>query len=139
MKTVGVTNLVQASRVVWVIVNLRSESRHDPQVGIVGTNMDVEVLHIVRGALPPRLRVACNIIRVIDDGCFAVLRAHRPIQVEAVEPQTRTIQHLSSMVFVLGLSSVWVVQIQVSCHADHSVSTLYNSEAMTAYRIASPR
>jgi hypothetical protein len=58
---------------VRVAINPLHEISHDPQFGIVGTYMDVEVFQIVLRATPPVLRVICNVVRVRDDGLFAVL------------------------------------------------------------------
>ena len=39
--------LVQTRRMVWITINLLHKVSHDPQLGIIATYLNVEVLHIV--------------------------------------------------------------------------------------------
>jgi len=57
----------------WIIVDLRIEPRHDPQLAIISTEMNIEIIHVVLGALPPLLRVTGDVVGVLDDGGLAVL------------------------------------------------------------------
>lgn len=75
--------------------------------------MDVEPRDVVRGALPPEFRVARDVVRVADDGCLPVLRAHRSIEVEAIQPRSRPVQHLARVLLVVGLDRVRMVEIEV--------------------------
>lgn len=97
-----------------VTVDFRHKSCHDFQLGVVSTDLDVKVFHVVWGASPPVFRMICHVVRAADDRWLPVLRAGRSVQVEAVQPDPSTIQHFPSVIFVEGLSSVWKVQIQVS-------------------------
>lgn len=45
--------LVQPCRVVGVTANLQGKVCNDPQFGVVARDVDVEALHVVRGAIPP--------------------------------------------------------------------------------------
>lgn len=62
-----VTYPVHAFGVIGVAVDLREKAGHDPQLVVVSTGVDIEVLHVVRRAVPPLLRMASDIVRVGDD------------------------------------------------------------------------
>lgn len=65
--------LVQARGVVWVAVDLRNERRHDLQLSVICTNVDVEVGHVILRALPPVLGVVGNVVRRADNRRLSVL------------------------------------------------------------------
>ena len=69
-------DLVQTRGMIGIVINLGIEGGHDPQFSIVGTDVDVEVAHIVRRALPPVFRMAGDVVGVLDDGRLAILRTH---------------------------------------------------------------
>ena len=50
-----------------------------------------------------------GVVGVADDGWFTVLRSERPIDVEAGEPSSRSIQQLPRVLLVLGLLADWQV------------------------------
>ena len=67
------TYLVQARGVVRVAVNLRNERRHQFQLCVVCTDVDVKVGHVVLRALPPALGMVGNVVRRADNGRLSVL------------------------------------------------------------------
>lgn len=98
---------------VWIAVYFSRKCSHNPKLSVVATNMDVEFVHIVRGTSPPILRVIRHIVGVWDDRGLPVLRTRRSIEVETIQPHTRTVEHLPSVSFVLRFSRTRVMQIQV--------------------------
>ena len=67
------TNLVKSCWVIWITVYLRNETCQDFQFCIVCTDVNVEVFHVVKRALPPILRVICHVISTTDNRWLAVL------------------------------------------------------------------
>lgn len=47
-----------------------------------------------------------HVVRVADNGRLAVLRARRAVEVEAVEPHSGAVEHLTRMVLVEGLGGI---------------------------------
>lgn len=105
--------LVEPSRMIRIIVNAGDETRHDSQLRIITTNVDIEMWHVVWGTPPPVLGVIRCVIHVADDGRLAVLRSSRPIEVKAVQPDARAIELLAGVDLVLGPSGIWEVKVQV--------------------------
>lgn len=91
---------------VWVAIYFSDERCHDLELRVVRADLDVEVLHVVRRALPPVLRMIRHVVRVADNGRLAVLRARRAVEVEAVEPHSGAVEHLTRMVLVEGLGGI---------------------------------
>jgi hypothetical protein len=108
------TNFVQPSGVMGVVVDLRDKFSHYSQLSIIRANLDIEVLHVVRRALPPILGMVGSIIHIVDRWWLPVLRTSRPIKVETVHPNTSTVEHLPSMVLAERLRGIWEMEIQVS-------------------------
>jgi len=96
-----------------VAVDLRKEFGHDSQLGIIRANLDIEVLHVVRRALPPIFGVVRSIICVVDRRWLSILRTSRPVKVETVQPNPSAIEHLSGVVLTERLRGIWEVKIQV--------------------------
>jgi hypothetical protein len=69
----GITHSIQASGLLGIIMNLCREISHEPQLRVIGTKMDIEVLKVEWGALVPLRRMVCQIIPIIDDRRFAIL------------------------------------------------------------------
>lgn len=111
-RTVGnTTNLIEPSRVARIAVNLEPEVREHPQLGVVGGQVDVEVFHVVQRAVPPGGGPVGGVVCVGDDGRLAILRAGRPVEVEAVEPGAGAVQHFAWVLLVLGLRDVGTVEV----------------------------
>lgn len=89
-----------------IAVDFCDERCHDLELRVVRADLDVEVLHVVRRALPPVLRMVRHVVRVADDGRLAVLRARRAVEVETVEPHSGAVEHLARMVLIEGLGSI---------------------------------
>lgn len=85
---------------VWITVNLFSEVCHHSKLCGITTQVDVEMLHIVRRAFPPLVRVIRCVILVVDDGWFAILRTGRAVEIETVKPNTSAIQLFPRMMLV---------------------------------------
>jgi hypothetical protein len=79
-----IANLVETRGVFRVTINSCQKVSHDPQLVVICTNVNVEMLHIVLGAFPPVFRVVCDIVCVSDDGRFAILGTSGSIKVEAI-------------------------------------------------------
>lgn len=47
--------LVEPSRVLWIIIDLRHKTSCSPQAMVVTAYLDVEIPHVPRRALPPVL------------------------------------------------------------------------------------
>lgn len=94
-----------------VTVNLGPKFGHYLQLRIVRANLDVEVLHIVWGALPPVLGVVGHVVIVADNGGLSILRSSGAIKVEAVEPNTRSVQHFPGMVFAQRFRGVRQMEV----------------------------
>lgn len=94
-------------------MDLRPELTHQLQLRIVCGQLDVEPFHVIRRAVPPLVRMTGDVIGVADNGCFAVLRTGRAIEVEAVQPGASAVEHLAGMPLVFRLCGVGIVEIQV--------------------------
>ena len=99
----------------WVAVNPRKKFTHDVKLRIVCTDVDIEIFHVVGRTPPPVLRIVGHEIRGSNDRRFAILGSGRSIEVEAVQPDPRSIQHLPGMVFIQRLGRVWKMEIYVGC------------------------
>lgn len=96
------TDLVESGRVVWVAANLLHEFCANVELHGVNTDVNVEILDIILGGAPPIVQMVCNIVRMRNNGRFAVLRPCRPVQVEAVDPDTRAIEKHTSVMLIQG-------------------------------------
>ena len=83
------------------------------QLCIVPAQVNVDIWDVVWGALVPEFRVARDIVGVADDGRLAVLGCHRPVNIEAIQPQARSVEHLACVLSVLRLDSMRMMQIDV--------------------------
>ena len=97
-----------------IAVDLGNKCSHDPQLRIVGTDVDIEMLHVVRRALPPILGMVGRVVHIADGGPFSILRSSGSVEVKTVEPYASSIEHLPCVIFAKGLGGVGVVEIQVS-------------------------
>ena len=103
-----------------ITINLLCDVPHDSQLSIISTYMNVEVFHIVFRAIPPVLRLICDIVCVRYNGRFAILRAGGAIKVKAVQPHASAVEHLPSVLFVDRLCCVGDVKVQ-SCRYTEDV------------------
>lgn len=55
---------------------------------------------VIRRAAPPVLRMVRGVVSRVYDGWFAVLGSSGTVEIEAVDPDTRPIQHLASVVLI---------------------------------------
>jgi hypothetical protein len=83
---------VQASGVFGVAIDLSHKIGNDPQLGVVAAEMDIEVFDVVLCGIPETLGVVRDVVCVLDDGGFAVLRAGGAVEVEAVEPDAGAVE-----------------------------------------------
>jgi hypothetical protein len=93
------TNRVKPCRMARVAVDCADKFSHDSQLSIIRANLDVKMLHVVWGTLPPISRMVGSIIHIADRRWLSILRASRPIKVETVDPNPGSVKHLPSMVF----------------------------------------
>jgi hypothetical protein len=105
-----------------ITINLLHKIPHNSQLSIVTGYMNVEVLHIVLRAVPPVLRVICDIVSVRDDGWLAVLRPSGTIEVKAVQPDASAVKHFPSVLLVDWLCCVGQVEVQIRCYSTQNVS-----------------
>ena len=94
-----------------ITVNSGNETSHDSKLGVVGTDVNIKVLHVVRRALPPILGMISYIVSIVDCWWLPILRASRPIKVETIDPYTSTIEHLPCMIFIKRLGSIRMMEI----------------------------
>lgn len=100
-----------------VAIYRRHERGHHLELAVIRADVDVKVLHVVRAAAPPVPAVVGHVVAVGDRRRLAVLRASRAVEVEAVEPYTRAVEHLARVRLVDGLRCVGPVQVQVGRHS----------------------
>lgn len=91
------TNLAHAVRMIGIAANTLPEIRHNLEFRVVATSMDIKALHIVWRTLPPFIAVTGNIVPIVNHRRLPILRAHRPIDIEAIQPGPRTIEQLPSV------------------------------------------
>lgn len=94
-------------------INLANKVGHDSKFSIVAAQMDVKVLH-GKGRSPPIARMTRNVIRVWKHGLFAILTAQRPVNIEEVQITTRSVEHLSRVIFAFGLSGDRNVKVEIN-------------------------
>lgn len=82
---------------IGIAVNLLDELRHDSQLSRVPTELNVEVDHVVRRAIPPVSRVIGEVVSVVNDRPFPVLGTGGSVKIEAVQPNAGAVQHFTSM------------------------------------------
>lgn len=108
------TNLVKPSGVMGVAIDLREKFGHDSQLRIIRANLDIEVLHVIRRALPPIFRMIGSIIHITDRWRLSILRTRRPIKIETIKPNTSAVEQLPGVVLIEWLRSIRKVKIQIS-------------------------
>ena len=59
-----------------------------------------------------------NVVAWADDRRLAVLRTSRAVQVKAIEPNSGTVEHFSSVILVERLRSRWNMEIKISRRSD---------------------
>ena len=94
-------------------MDLRPEHPDELQLRIIRSQLYIESSHVIRRAVPPFFRTTSHIVRIANDGCLTVLRASGTIEVEAVQPRARAVQHLARVLLVPRLRGVRVVQVEV--------------------------
>jgi hypothetical protein len=105
--------LIESGRVIWVAANLLHEFCDDIEFHRVDADVNVEVLDIILGGVPPIVQMVRNIVRIRNNGCFAVLSTCRPVQVEAVDPDTRAIKKHAGVVLIQGRFGCRPIQVEV--------------------------
>ena len=123
-----VKTLVESGRSAWVAVNLPPELREYRQVRVVRCRMNIEVLHVVRRAVPPLIAAVRGVVRVADDRRFAVLGTRRAVEVETVEPRASAVEHLACVRLVLWLGGGGAMEVQI-----HRNAAGIRSDELTGY------
>jgi len=80
--------------------------------------MDVEVVHVILGGIPPFVRVTRYVVRIVYYRHLAELRAQGTIKIEDVQPCPRPVQHLTCVELVTGLRGIRMVKVHVHRYAD---------------------
>lgn len=109
------TYLIQTCGLLWVVVDLRHEFRHDSQFGIICANMDIEMLEVVLGRFVPFHRMVGDVISIADDGWFAILRTRGTVEVVTIKPDAGTVQYFPCLPFGAGLLFDGDMQIKIGC------------------------
>lgn len=109
--------LVQTSGVIGITVDFLDEVCHNPQLSCVSAKLNVEVYHVVLRAMPPIGRVIGEIVCVIDDWPFTVLRAGGSVEIEAIQPNAIAVKHFASMLLIDWFRRVRQIEVQINCNS----------------------
>jgi hypothetical protein len=99
--------------VMRIAIDLSNKLCHMSELRIVRADMNVKIIQVQRRRFPPVLRVVRSIVVVADDRGLAILRSSGPVEVEAVEPYTCAVEHLSCMVLVFRFGGNREVEIEI--------------------------
>lgn len=101
-----------------VAVYALSELRQDAQFRLVAAVMNVKALQIVWRALPPIIGVIRDVIPVTDDRALPVLDAGRAVEIVAIKPGPRSVEHFARPQLVLpGSSRDRMMKFQIGGHS----------------------
>lgn len=99
---------------IGVTVNFLDELCHDPQLSRVSAEVNIEVFQVVLRAMPPIGGVVGNVVRVVNDWPFAILRAGGSVEIKAVQPNAVAIEHFTSMLLVNRCRRARQIEIQIN-------------------------